>query len=180
MNCIRVQIMDESDMNRALSRMAHQMIERNPDMSDLAIIGIRCRGIPISKRLVESMAQFVGVWPEWGSLDIESYHDDQARAEDLPIVRSTNILFPLRGRTVILVDDVLNTGLTARAAIDAIMDIGRPKSIQLAALIDRGHRKLPITADFVGKSVPTSSRENIEVHVNEIDGMDDVVLIKPK
>ncbi len=173
-------IMEESDMNRALSRMANQMIENNPDVSDVAVIGIQRRGVPLSKRLVERIAQFAGVWPNWGSVDISFYRDDLSMLAELPVVKETNVLFPLRGRKVILVDDVLYTGRTARAAMDAIMDIGRPKSIQLAVLIDRGHHELPIRAEYVGKTVPTESREIIEVHVREIDGVDDVLLLKPK
>ena len=173
-----VLIMDAGAMDRALSRMAHEMIERNPNMKEVALIGIQRRGVPLSKRLVERIAQYTGVWPDWGSLDISFYRDDLSLLAELPILKGTNVLFPLRGRTVILVYDVLYTGKTARAAIDAIIDLGRPRAIQFAALIDREHRELPIRADFVGKNVPTSNRELINVCVSEIDGKDEVVLTK--
>lgn len=175
----RIQIMDEGEMGRALSRMAHQIIERNPDISDMAVIGIHRRGVPISKRLVERIAQYTGVWPDWGSVDIAFYRDDLSMLGEIPIVGDANMLFPLGGRTVVLVDDVLFTGRTVYAALNAIMGIGRPKCIQLAVLVDRGHRELPIKADYVGRSVPTNHREVIKVQMSEIDGSDEVQLVKP-
>ena len=172
-----VLIMDAGAMDRALSRMAHEMIERNPNMKEVALIGIQRRGVPLSKRLVERIAQYTGVWPDWGSLDISFYREDLSLLAEVPIFNGTNVLFPLRGRTVILVDDVLYTGRTVRAAIDALMKRGRPQKIQLAVLCDRGHRELPIRPDFIGKNLPTSKEERIAVMVKEIDGVDKIAIL---
>ena len=173
----QVKIMDAAQVDRALARMAHEMIEKNKDLSNVALVGIHTRGVPLSKRLAERIAQFSGRWVDWGSLDITLYRDDFTPVADGPIVQDTNILFPLRGRTVIIVDDVLFTGRTARAAMDAIMDIDRPKSIQLAVLIDRGHRELPIRADYVGKNVPSEYQQKVNVRLLESDQEEGVYLI---
>ena len=173
----QVKIMDAAQVDRALARMAHEMIEKNKDLSNVALVGIHTRGVPLSKRLAERIAQFSGRWVDWGSLDITRYRDDFTPVADGPIVQDTNILFPLRGRTVIIVDDVLFTGRTARAAMDAIMDIDRPKSIQLAVLIDRGHRELPIRADYDGKNVPSEYQQKVNVRLLESDQEEGVYLI---
>ena len=172
----QVKIMDAAQVDRALARMAHEMIEKNKDLSNVALVGVHTRGVPLSKRLAERIAQFSGRWVDWCSLDITRYRDDFTPVTDGPIVQDTNILFPLRGRTVIIVDDVLFTGRTARAAMDAIMDIDRPKSIQLAVLIDRGHRELPIRADYVGKNVPSEYQQKVNVRLLESDQEEGVYL----
>ena len=172
----QVKIMDAAQVDRALARMAHEMIEKNKDLSNVALVGVHTRGVPLSNRLAERIAQFCGRWVDWGSLDITRYRDDFTPVTDGPIVQDTNILFPLRGRTVIIVDDVLFTGRTARASMDAIMDIDRPKSIQLAVLIDRGHRELPIRADYVGKNVPSEYQQKVNVRLLESDQEEGVYL----
>jgi pyrimidine operon attenuation protein/uracil phosphoribosyltransferase len=175
----RVLIMDKDGMNEAISGMAVQIIQSNPDMSDVAVIGIARRGVSISRRLVERIAQINGVWLDWGSVDVAFYKDDASMLSELPVIKGVNLLFPLRGRKVILVDDILYTGRTARAAMDAVMETGKPKTIQLAVLIDRGHRELPIRADYVGKTLETAGRETVEVHVSDVDGEDEIFLHKP-
>lgn len=171
-------IMEKQDMDRALVRIAHEIIERNEGADDLALIGIQRRGVPLAKRIAKNIAAIEGQMPLLGVLDITLYRDDLSTLSEYPLIKGTDIPFVVVGRRLVLVDDVLFTGRTARAAIDAIIDLGRPKCIQLAALIDRGHRELPIRADFVGKNVPTSRDEVVRVHMEEVDGAENVVIEK--
>ncbi len=167
-------IMDESAMMRALSRISHEIIERNKGISDLAIIGIQRRGVPLANMIAEKILEIEGVKIKVGILDITFYRDDLSLLSEHPLVKGTEIDFSVNGMKIILVDDVLFTGRTVRAAIEAIMDLGRPDNIQLAILVDRGHRELPIRADYVGKNVPTSKNEVIHVKLKEYDGINSV------
>ena len=173
---IKTEIMDEKALDRALTRITHEIIERNKGVEGLVLLGIRTRGVTLAKRLREKIRSIEGVELPIGSLDITKYRDDIRDAKDVPIENNTDISFDINGRKVILVDDVLYTGRTVRAAMDAIVDIGRPLSIQLAVLVDRGHRELPIRADYVGKNVPTSRSEMVIVNVREADGRDGVLI----
>lgn len=166
----KAQIMDETAMNRALSRIAHEIIEKNKGITNVALIGIQRRGVPLAHRLADKIRDFEGQDVLTGILDITLYRDDLSKLSEQPIVNSTDIPFDITGNVIVMVDDVLYTGRTARAAMDALIDLGRPKAIQFAVLIDRGHRELPIRADYVGKNVPTSKSEIVHVHVKEIDG----------
>lgn len=170
-------IMDESAIRRAVVRISHEIGERNKGFSDVVLIGIRSRGVPFANRLAQEIKKIDNVEVPVGVLDITLYRDDLSTLAYQPIVHGTEINFLIDDKILVLVDDVLYTGRTIRAAMDAIIDIGRPQAIQLAALIDRGHRELPIRADFVGKNVPTSKTEIISVFFNEIDEGDDRVAI---
>ncbi|WZL74776.1 bifunctional pyr operon transcriptional regulator/uracil phosphoribosyltransferase PyrR [Clostridiaceae bacterium 35-E11] len=172
----KAKIMDEQAIQRAVTRIAHEIIERNKGVKDIILVGIKTRGVPLAQRLVEKIESIENQKVKAGTLDITLYRDDLSKLDDNPIIHSTNIDFQIDNRIVILVDDVLYTGRTVRAAMDAIMDIGRPQTIQLAVLIDRGHRELPIRADFVGKNVPTSKNEVINVHFMETDQINDVTI----
>lgn len=163
-------IMDEVAIDRALVRIGHEIIEKNEDNNELCLVGIQRRGVPMAKRLANNIKAAVGQEPLLATLDITLYRDDLSELSGHPVVNATDIPFSVAGKTIILVDDVLYTGRTVRSAIDAIMDLGRPKCIQLAVLVDRGHRELPIRADYVGKNVPTSKSELIAVSLSEIDG----------
>ena len=169
-------VMEPDDMRRAVQRIAHEIIERNRGIDDVILVGIRTRGVPIAARLAAAIEAAEGRMPQLGILDITLYRDDLSTLQNQPIVRSTELPFDIDKKVVVLVDDVLYTGRTIRAALGALMDFGRPQSIQLAVLIDRGHRELPISADFVGKSVPTSKSEIIAVRLKDIDGEDRVVI----
>lgn len=171
-------IMDESSIRRALVRIGHEVVEKNGDDCPLHIIGIQRRGVPIAKRLAKNIEQISEKTPTLGILDITLYRDDLSELSSHPILNATDIPFSVVDKTILLVDDVLYTGRTVRAAIDAIMDLGRPRSIQLAVLVDRGHRELPIRADYVGKNVPTSKEEFIAVSLEEVDGSDYVSIMK--
>lgn len=173
---IKTEIMDEKALDRALTRISHEIIERNKGVEDLVLLGIKTRGVTLANRLCEKIKDIEGYELPVGSLDITSYRDDIKDMVDIPKESSTEVLFDITGKKVILVDDVLYTGRTVRAAMDAIVDIGRPFSIQLAVLIDRGHRELPIRADYVGKNVPTSRSEMVIVNVMEADDKDGVLL----
>lgn len=164
------QLMDEAQLRRSITRIAHEIIERNKGVEDVQLVGIRRRGEPIARMLQGLIERFEGVRVPVGTLDITFYRDDLTHKSDEPKLSRTDIPFDIRGRTVVLVDDVLYTGRTARAALDALMDIGRARRIQLAVLIDRGHRELPIRPDYVGKNIPTSHAEVVKVLVEEIDG----------
>jgi pyrimidine operon attenuation protein/uracil phosphoribosyltransferase len=173
----KAKIMDEAAMNRAMVRIAHEIIERNRGVSNVALIGIQRRGVPLARRLAEHIEKVEGAEIPVGSLDITFYRDDLSLVSEHPVLNGTDIPFGITDRNVVLVDDVLFTGRTVRAALDALMDGGRPCSIQLAVLIDRGHRELPIRADFVGKNVPTSSSELIAVRVAPFETPDEVALL---
>lgn len=161
--------MDESEIDRTLVRMAHQILEQNKGCQNLALVGIVTRGDVLAHRLAKLIEGIEGTQLPVGSLDISFYRDDSI-LNIAPVVQGTNILFSLDGKTIVLVDDVLYTGRTIRAALDALMDFGRPARIQLATLVDRGHRELPIRADFVGKNVPSASNESVRLFLNEVDG----------
>jgi pyrimidine operon attenuation protein/uracil phosphoribosyltransferase len=170
--------MDSDRMSRSLVRIAHEIVERNRGVDDLAIVGIRERGVPLAKRISTELERIAGKDVATGALDITLYRDDLMRQAvgPQPVVRSTEIPFDIDNRVIVLVDDVLYTGRTIRAALDALIDFGRPRAIQLVVLVDRGHRELPIKADYVGKNVPTSRRESIQVRLQEVDGHDEVVI----
>ncbi|MDN5347342.1 MAG: pyrimidine operon attenuation protein / uracil phosphoribosyltransferase [Clostridia bacterium] len=168
-------IMDAEKLRRTLIRIAHEILERNKGTDKLVLVGVRRRGVPLAQRLQSFIEQIEGVKVPLGSLDITLYRDDLS-ADTKPALSRTDIPFDLNGKRVVLVDDVLFTGRTVRAALDALIDLGRPECIQLAVVIDRGHRELPIRADYVGKNVPTSRREEIGVELKEVDGIDRVVI----
>lgn len=172
----KAQIMDRDGIRRALVRIAHEIVEKNRGMVDLVLVGIRRRGVYLAQRLASILEENEGVRVPMGILDITLYRDDLALRSEQPLVRKTEVPFHVRGKKVVLVDDVLYTGRTVRAALDALMDLGRPQLIQLAVLVDRGHRELPIRADYVGKNVPTSRREEVSVRLEETDGEDRVVI----
>jgi pyrimidine operon attenuation protein/uracil phosphoribosyltransferase len=171
-------LMDAGRMARTLSRIAHEILERHPDPKRLALVGIRSRGVPLARRLARLVGEAAGREPALGALDIALYRDDFTSLAAQPITKGTDILFSLDGRTVVLVDDVLFTGRTVRAALDQLIDFGRPARIELAVLVDRGHRELPIRADYVGRSLSTSREEAVQVLVREEDGKDEVVLVR--
>jgi len=170
------QFMSAEDMSRAITRIAHEIVERNRGAEGLVLAGIRTRGVPLARRLARTIAEFEGHEVPVGFLDIGLYRDDLA-LHARPLVRSSELPVDIDGRNVVLVDDVLFTGRSIRAALDALTDFGRPRLVQLAVLVDRGHRELPIRADYVGKNVPTALREEIQVRLEEVDGRDEVVLI---
>jgi pyrimidine operon attenuation protein / uracil phosphoribosyltransferase len=176
-------LLDEQAIAKSLSRIAHEIVEANPALDRVALVGIHTRGVPLAQRLRRLIQEFTGMEVELGSLDITFYRDDvQVRAGEAPrhpqpLVRATRLDFPVAGRTVVLVDDVLYTGRTIRAAIDALFDYGRPARVQLACLADRGHRELPIRPDYVGKNLPTSRNERIQVQLVEVDEVDQVLLV---
>lgn len=174
----KAMIMDERAIRRALTRIAHEIIERNNGAKDVVLVGIKRRGVPLAKLIREEIFRVEGVEIPIGELDIAFYRDDLAHKEEEPSVNGTFIPFSIIGKTVVMVDDVLFTGRTARAAMDQLMDIGRARKIQFAVLIDRGHRELPIRADFVGKNVPTSLSERVGVRIDEFDGDNSVKLFE--
>jgi pyrimidine operon attenuation protein/uracil phosphoribosyltransferase len=173
-------IMDADRMNRTLTRIAHEIVERNRGIEHLALVGIRTRGVVIAKRLAQALHNITSDQVPTGALDITLYRDDLMRhaVGPQPLVRSTEIPFSIDDKKILLVDDVLYTGRTIRAALDALIDFGRPKEIQLIVLVDRGHRELPIKADYVGKNVPTSSKESVNVRLTETDGLDEIAVEK--
>ena len=171
-------IMDPDQVRRAVTRIAHEIIERNKGIEDVCLVGIRTRGVVLAKRLKQAIEEIEGKPIEFGILDINLYRDDLTLIAHQPVVRATEIDFDITDKTVVLVDDVLFTGRTIRAALDALVDLGRPSCIQLAVLVDRGHRELPIRADFVGKNVPTSRAQEVRVKLMENDGVSDEVLIE--
>jgi pyrimidine operon attenuation protein / uracil phosphoribosyltransferase len=172
--------MDADRMGRSLARIAHEILERNRGVEQLALVGIRTRGVPIAKRLAQAIHQINGHAVPTGALDITLYRDDLMRhaVGPQPLVRRTEIPFSIDDKRILLVDDVLYTGRTIRAALDALIDFGRPKAIQLVVLVDRGHRELPIKADYVGKNLPTALSESVQVHLLEIDGRDEAEIRK--
>ncbi|MDR1510249.1 MAG: bifunctional pyr operon transcriptional regulator/uracil phosphoribosyltransferase PyrR [Synergistaceae bacterium] len=173
----KARIMDEQSMKRAIHRIAHEIIERNKGTGSVALIGIQRRGVPIAKLLAAHIEEVENTSVQNGSLDITFYRDDLSLLAEHPVINGTDIPFSITGRDVVLVDDVLFTGRTTRAAMEAIMEVGRARTIQLAVLIDRGHRELPIRADFVGKNVPTSRSELIAVKIAPFDAEDCVLVL---
>lgn len=169
-------IMDSEGIRRALTRISHEIVERNKGVDNIVIVGIRTRGVPIAERIAANIEHIEGKKPPVGVLDITLYRDDFSSLSYQPIVHQTELPVDITDKTIVLVDDVLYTGRTIRAALDAIIDMGRPKAIQLAVLVDRGHRELPICADFVGKNVPTSSHEVVSVQLSTIDQAEKVVI----
>ena len=169
-------ILDADDVRRALTRIAHEIVERQGGTDGLILVGVRSRGVPLARRLASLIEQHEGTSLPVGSLDITYYRDDLSRAPHAPIVKRSDLGPDVAGRTVVLVDDVLYTGRTVRAALDAITDHGRPRAVRLAVLVDRGHRELPIRPDFVGKNLPTSDDELVHVRLVETDGLDEVVI----
>ena len=176
----KAQVLDEPGIDRALTRIAHEILERAGGIDALALVGIRTRGVSLAHRIAARLQAIEGTQVPVGALDITLYRDDLGRKAEAPILRGTEIPFPVAGKTVVLVDDVLYTGRTIRAALDAIIDLGRPRMIQLAVLVDRGHRELPIRPDYVGKNLPTASREIVQVLLREHDGQDRVVIQEPE
>ncbi|MBI3952935.1 MAG: bifunctional pyr operon transcriptional regulator/uracil phosphoribosyltransferase PyrR [Chloroflexi bacterium] len=171
--------MGPAEVRRALTRIAHEIVERNGGCEGLLFVGMRTRGAPLAQRLAREIAAFEGAQVPIGALDISLYRDDIHHLRAQPVVQSTDIPVDVADRPVVLVDDVLYTGRSARAALDAIMDLGRPRSIQLAVLVDRGHRELPIRADYVGRNIPTARPQAVQVRLLEVDGRDEVALITP-
>ena len=171
------QIMDAQEIQRSLSRIAHEILERNRGVDDLVLVGIHTRGVILSQRLGENIRRFEGSEAALAELDINLYRDD-LQARENPRVRPTKFPVNVQGKRVVLVDDVLFTGRTVRAALDALSDLGRPRQVQLAILVDRGHRELPIRADYVGKNVPTSLDEEVKVRLTETDQDEDVIIVK--
>ena len=176
-------LLDADGLGRTLSRIAHEIIEGNPELDDVALVGIQTRGVPLARRLARLIEERAGVAPEVGTVDITFHRDDvsvrhgEAPLAAQPVVRATQLDFPLDGRTVVLVDDVLYTGRTIRAAIETLFDYGRPARVQLAVVVDRGHRELPIRPDYVGKNLPTARDERIQVQLVEVDEVDAVLLV---
>lgn len=173
-------IMSKEDVSRAIMRIAHEILEKNKGTKDVCIVGIRTRGMALAERVNECVKKIEGEPLPFGVLDITLYRDDLTTVATQPIVRETDIKFDISGKIVVLVDDVLFTGRTIRSALDALVDFGRPASIQLAVLVDRGHRELPIRADYVGKNIPTSIDQNVKVILTETDDQDDQVIVKER
>ncbi|MCD6454997.1 MAG: bifunctional pyr operon transcriptional regulator/uracil phosphoribosyltransferase PyrR [Candidatus Aminicenantes bacterium] len=177
---VKARIMDARRISRVISRLATEILERNRYIENLALIGIRTRGVFLAGRIREAIKKMEGIELPMGILDITLYRDDIPTKGIQPEVKGTEIMFPVDDKDIILVDDVLFTGRTIRAAMDSIMDLGRPRTIQLAVLIDRGHRELPIQADYVGKVLPTSKHERVKVRLKEVDGIDEVLITEPE
>jgi len=171
-------ILTAEEIRRALSRIAHEIAEHNPILPDVVLVGMRTRGVPLAVRLAQRIAEFEGQAVPVGALDIGLYRDDISYLDLKPQLKPTEIPTDIAGKVVVLVDDVLFTGRSIRAALDALIDFGRPRHIQLAVLVDRGHRELPIRADYVGKNIPTARHEEIQVRLDETDGRDEVVVIE--
>ncbi|MDD5196466.1 MAG: bifunctional pyr operon transcriptional regulator/uracil phosphoribosyltransferase PyrR [Candidatus Omnitrophota bacterium] len=174
----KARILDKDAIARAIIRIAHEIVERNKGIDNLCLVGIRNRGVYLAQRLADCIKNIEGQDVLTGALDITLYRDDLALASGQPLVRKTEIEFDINAKNLVLVDDVLYTGRTVRAALDALVDFGRPKSIQLAVLVDRGHRELPVRADYAGKNIPTSKDETVEVRLEETEGRDEVVIVE--
>jgi pyrimidine operon attenuation protein/uracil phosphoribosyltransferase len=170
-------IMTAEDIKRTLARIAHEIIERNDLLKELILVGVHTRGVPLAERLAANIENFAGVKAPVDTLDISLYRDDLSSLELKPVVKLTDITATVDGKSIVLVDDVLYTGRSIRAAMDALIDLGRPRSIQLAVLVDRGHRELPIRADYVGKNIPSSRHEEIKVNLKDTDGIDEVAIV---
>ncbi len=171
-------IFNEKDISRAVTRIAHEILEKNKGADKLALVGIRTRGATLAQRLAKKINEIESTSVSLGILDITLYRDDLGTSKQSPEVKKTDISFSLEGKEIVLIDDVLYTGRTIRAAIDALIDFGRPATVQLGVLIDRGHRELPIRPDYVGKNLPTSKSNQVQVHLKEDDGVDEVILVK--
>ncbi len=169
-------LLDDEGLSRTLTRIAHEIIERNDDLESLALVGIRTRGVPLAERLAELIEERSGVEVALGAVDIAFHRDDREQGASQPVVKDTELDLELRGTTCVLVDDVLYTGRTIRAAIETLFAQGRPARVQLAVLVDRGHRELPIRPDYVGKNLPTACSERVNVRVEELDGLDEVTI----
>ncbi|HEV8662348.1 MAG TPA: bifunctional pyr operon transcriptional regulator/uracil phosphoribosyltransferase PyrR [Candidatus Methylomirabilis sp.] len=176
----KAQILDGQGISRALTRIAHEVLERNKGTDEVVLVGLRSRGIELARRLSRKIKEIEGIEVPVGALDVTLYRDDLGKVGVQPVVRRTEIPFTVDEKKVVLVDDVLYTGRTVRAALDSLMDLGRPRLIQLAVLVDRGHRELPVRADYVGKNVPTSQQERVQVLLEEEDGVDRVVILEPE
>lgn len=174
----KAQILDQAGIQRAVTRIAHEIVERNKGTDDVVLIGLRSRGVDFARRIAQELKIIDGADIPVGTLDVTLYRDDLGKVGRQPVVRKTDIPFSINEKRVVLVDDVLYTGRTIRAALDSLIDLGRPRLIQLAVLVDRGHRELPIRADYVGKNVPTSRQEQVQVLLTEEDGMDGVSILK--
>lgn len=174
----KAKILDKEAITRALMRIAHEILEKNKGTQDLCLVGVRNRGVYLAQRLAECIKKIENKEIAVGALDITLYRDDLTLISAQPVVHKTEIGFDINDKNLILVDDVLYTGRTVRAALDALIDFGRPKSIQLAVLVDRGHRELPVRADYAGKNIPTSQKETVEVRLEESDGKDEVVIVE--
>ena len=174
----RSKVLDSKQLHKTIRRISHEIIERNKSLTDIAIVGIRTRGVYLADRIVGNISEIEGVEVPSGALDITLYRDDFTLIAEQPVVKETELNFDINGKLIIIVDDVLFTGRTIRCAMDALIDFGRPKAIQLAVLVDRGHRELPIRADYVGKNIPTSLSESIEVRLKEVDKKDEVVMLE--
>ncbi len=174
----KAKILDKDAISRALTRIAHEILEKNKGTQDLCLVGIRNRGVYLAKRLAECIKKIDEKDVPVGILDITLYRDDLTLIASQPVVRKTEIDFDINDKNLVLVDDVLYTGRTVRAALDALVDFGRPKSIQLAVLVDRGHRELPVRADYAGKNIPTSQKETVEVRLEDTDGREEVVIVE--
>jgi pyrimidine operon attenuation protein / uracil phosphoribosyltransferase len=176
----RLVLMEPDRLERTLRRMAHEIVERHPEANRLVLVGVRTRGVPLARRLAAHIAQAVGAEPPVGALDITLYRDDLTTIAPHPVIQGTDIPVSIDGRTVVLADDVLFTGRTVRAALDELVDFGRPARIELAVLVDRGHRELPIRADYIGRELGTARAEVVQVKLRETDGEDRVVLLEPE
>lgn len=172
----KAKILDDKAIGRSITRLAHEIIEKNKGVDQVVLVGILSRGVPIANRIAEKIFEIEGKAVKVGQIDITLYRDDLSKVGENPVLNGSQIDFDLSEKHVVLVDDVIYTGRTVRAALDAVMDFGRPKTIQLAVLVDRGHRELPIRADYVGKNVPTSTKEIIKVRISEVDGLDEVCI----
>lgn len=173
-------LMTEAEIRRALARIAHEIVERNKGIENVVLVGLRTRGVPLAQRLANKLRELEGSQPPLGVLDITFYRDDLSSRALQPVVHRSELPVDINDRPIILVDDVLFTGRSIRAALDALMDFGRPRNIQLAILVDRGHRELPVRPDYVGKNVPTARDEDVQVRLTETDGRDEVVITRPE
>ena len=174
--CMKAHVLDAEGIRKSVVRIAHEIVERGPGGGRLCVVGIRTRGDFLAQRLAQALRELTGREVPVGALDITLYRDDLGRMEASPVVRSTDIPFDVTGQRLVIVDDVLFTGRTVRAAMDALADLGRPESVELAVLVDRGHRELPIKPDYIGKNLPTAREDRVQVHLLETDGLDEVVI----
>ncbi len=175
---VKATIMDAPALQRALTRIAHEIVERNRGVENIALVGVRRRGLPLAERIAERICAIEGKMPPVGAVDISFYRDDLTKKEEQPVLKNTGVAFDVSGKDIVLVDDVIFTGRTVRAALEAVFHLGRPKTVQLAVLVDRGLRELPFRPDYVGKNVPTRHAELVSVRLTEIDGEDTVTILE--